>query len=297
MARISRCVSGGYPVEQLTSGNLLVTILTSVSVKAAGTLLMAWMLGENSLPIGTGMSRLVMLLTWVVVVGLPSSCDIRRPLTKARRFRFPIVTELQKDMTAVSGVVNQDGWGGAAPDPTLWCHGARAKNHRDFRVFVSVVSSADLALSPYAAGLRCKCFSFSGSFQWPSPLEDISMGCPILNFSILPSVHPNLEWVFIRFFGRCWMSVGFKLGIQREQIQSCLRALYPFRFCSAPLGHRLPTKPVQCGTRRESDDRAPVQDQFHLPGASHDEGSARIWFRLTWRTRAVSKKVRAPTLK
>ena len=70
---------------------------------------------------------------------------------------YPVIRDLHRYFIAISrAVVNDDGKGGNAPDPMVWCAGSESKKRK------SMEAVRDLAMIPGPVGLRAH-----GGFKWP----------------------------------------------------------------------------------------------------------------------------------
>ena len=145
-----------------------------------------------------GMLRLILLLTWVVVI------SARRRLLNARSYWYPVMLDLHRFMIAVAGgSVNHDGRGGTAPDPLVWDQGGGRKV-RKFDIRVNV----DFASLP---GPPCFLGGPGFTFMGVVFLELILLpGLFVLAFSVnlLLFLGPYIgQWVL-----RIWVILGFFLG-------------------------------------------------------------------------------------
>ena len=128
----------------------------------------------------------------------PAVIDARRNLSGVCGRWYPVILDLHCFFITISrAVVNHDGRGGTAPDPTVWSAGALHKRRRLvhavrnraflpgppgiwhsewFQVPAAAISAADVALWPYTPGILVKWVTFLGSLHWPAGGLDLGVG-------------------------------------------------------------------------------------------------------------------------
>ena len=135
--------------------------------------------------------------------------DARRRLLQARRYWYPIMTDLHRFMIAIARVsVNHDGKGGTAPDHLVWDQGSRPKvrklhirvnvdlaslpgppgflNNSWIQVNAGHITGADISAWPYSVGILVRFTSFLGTLHWPSGSVDLGhFGISFLELLIL----------------------------------------------------------------------------------------------------------------
>ena len=114
------------------------------------------------------------------------------------RFDALLLGNLHRFFIAIARViVNDDGKGGTAPDPSVWCSGAKGKRRkvfegvRDFamipgpqRLWVGswfrwpdiVISGDDVGRWPFSVGALVNLATFLTSLSWPSQVSDLGPG-------------------------------------------------------------------------------------------------------------------------
>ena len=124
--------------------------------------------------------------------------DARREFAGACRIWYPVIRDLHRFFIAIARVlVNDDGKGGTAPDPLVWCSGAKGKRRRvieavrDFamipgpqRLWVGrwfkwpdiAISDNDVGRWPFSTGALVKMAAFLSSLSWPSEVSDLGPG-------------------------------------------------------------------------------------------------------------------------
>ena len=120
----------------------------------------------------------------------------RRNLLRVRRLWYPIMLDLHRFMVAISRIeVNQDGFGGTAPDAMVWDIGGVAKSRApSFRLIVDCatlpgppdflssswctldplpITAEDVAAWPYSVNILLVFSSFLASLHWPQGVSDL----------------------------------------------------------------------------------------------------------------------------
>ena len=120
----------------------------------------------------------------------------RRNLLRVRRLWYPIMLDLHRYMVAVSRIeVNYDGFGGAAPDASVWDQGGIVKTRApSFRLIVDCaflpgppdflnstwclldplpITAEDVAAWPYSVDILLVFSSFLASLHWPQGVSDM----------------------------------------------------------------------------------------------------------------------------
>ena len=83
--------------------------------------------------------------------------EARKCFAETCRAWYPVIRDLHRFFIAISrAVVNDDGKGGTAPDPMVWCAGSKSEKRKPMDAV------RDLAMLPGPVRLRA-----GGSFKWP----------------------------------------------------------------------------------------------------------------------------------
>ena len=122
----------------------------------------------------------------------------QKGFSDACRYWYPLVLVLHRFFIAISrAVVNDDGRGGLAPDPMVWCAGGKHKRRRPveavrdyamlpgpqrlwvgdwFRWPENRVTQEDVGRWPFSPGCLVKFVAFLSSLSWPSEVGDLGAG-------------------------------------------------------------------------------------------------------------------------
>ena len=211
VGHVGRVLAGrkpGKPLEHLVDGDLLALIQKLVDIRGPGTVGITKVKGhaDEGLVragrvreldrIGNDMAdRAADLGRRRVGVAL---LDGRTGFSDACNHWYPIILDLHRFFIAISrAVVNEDGKGGVAPDPTVWSAGGKHKRRRpveavrDFAMLPGpqrlwsggwfkwpdiYISEDDADYWPFSIGALVKLTAFLSSLHWPEEVTDLGHG-------------------------------------------------------------------------------------------------------------------------